>query len=122
VAKDKEVVIWGTGTPRREFLHVDDMAAACAFVMSLSKEAYKAMTKPMQGHINVGSNVDITIGQLALMIKHVVGYEGNIAYDSAKLDGSPRKFMDSSLLNSLGWTPKIGLMDGLEQAYMDFCK
>ena len=122
VAKDEEVIIWGTGTPRREFLHVDDMAAACAFVMSLSGEDYKAHTKPMQGHINVGSNVDITIAQLALMIKHVVGYEGNIAYDSSKLDGSPRKFMDSSLLNSLGWTPKIGLIDGLEQVYEDFCK
>jgi GDP-L-fucose synthase len=114
------VAIWGSGTPRREFLHVDDMAAACVHVMHLTKEVYQAHTDPMQGHINVGSGSDISIGELAVLVKGVVGYQGAIEYDRSKPDGSPRKLMDSSLLLGLGWQPEVDLQAGLSAAYSDF--
>ena len=114
------VTIWGTGTPRREFLSVDDMAAACVHVMNLDKAAYSAHTSPMQSHINVGSGEDITIKELALTIARVVGYEGAIEFDPTKPDGAPRKLMDSSRLNSLGWRARVSLEDGLKLAYGDF--
>jgi GDP-L-fucose synthase len=114
------VTIWGTGTPRREFLSVDDMAAACVHVMNLDKAAYSAHTSPMQSHINVGSGEDITIKELALTIARVVGYEGAIEFDPTKPDGAPRKLMDSSRLNSLGWRARVSLEDGLRLAYGDF--
>lgn len=122
VAKASEVVIWGTGTPRREFLYVDDMASACVFVMDLAKDIYDQYTFPMQSHINVGFGSDVTIAELAKEVGAVVGYQGNIAFDSSKPDGAPRKWMDSSRLNQLGWQAEVDLGIGLEQAYTDFLK
>ena len=115
-----EVVIWGTGTPRREFLYVDDMAAASVFVMELDKKTYDSQTDPMQSHINVGSGSDVTIAQLAQAVKVAVGYEGNIHFDPSKQDGAPRKWMSSDRLNTLGWHSKVNLEDGLARAYSDF--
>ena len=116
------VVIWGTGTPRREFLYVDDMAAACLHVMSLPKATYDQHTQPMLSHINVGCGRDITIRDLAATIAGVIGYKGDIAFDPGKPDGAPRKLMDSARLNALGWQAKVGLDEGLEKAYKDFLK
>ena len=115
-----EVVIWGTGTPMREFLYVDDMAAACTFVMGLDKEIYNKQVEPMQNHINIGYGSDVTIAELAKTIAVVVGYQGEIIFDSSKPDGTPKKLMDSSRLNYMGWTPKVALKDGLTIAYEDF--
>ena len=107
------VTIWGSGQPRREFLYVDDMAAASIFVMNLNKEEYHAATKPMQGHINVGSGSDITIAELATMIAEAVGFNGEIVFDLSKPDGAPRKLMNSEKLHKMGWAPRIALLDGL---------
>ena len=115
-----EVVIWGTGAPMREFLFVDDMAAASVFVMQLDKTTYDANTRPMQSHINVGYGNDITIAELAHAVAHAVGYQWNIHYDSTKPDGSPRKLMDSSRLKAMGWQAKTALEDGLRLAYQEF--
>lgn len=114
------VTIWGTGTPRREFLHVDDMAAASVHVMQLPKPVFDAQTQPMQSHLNVGSGTDITIAQLAQAVGQTVGYEGTIEFDPTKADGAPRKWMDSSRLNALGWHASVGLAQGLATAYQDF--
>jgi len=116
------VAIWGTGTPRREFLYVDDMAAACIHVMNLGKATYTQHTLPMLSHINVGCGRDITIRELAETIVRVVGYLGSIACDPSKPDGTPRKLMDSTRLNALGWQAQIVLAVGLERAYEDFLK
>ena len=117
-----EVVIWGTGTPRREFLYVDDMAAASVFVMDLDKSIYDQHTEPMQSHINVGFGSDITINELAHAVAKAIGYQGNISFDPSKPDGSPRKWMDSCRLNKLGWVAKIDLAEGLSLAYKDFAQ
>lgn len=117
-----EVVIWGTGTPRREFLYVDDMAAASVFVMELDKASYEKNVQPMESHINVGFGGDLTILELAQEVAKVVGYQGRITLDSSKLDGAPRKWMDSSRLNKLGWKPKVNLSEGLACAYADMLK
>ncbi len=122
VANAAEVVIWGTGTPRREFLYVDDMASASVFVMQLSLATYQTHTLPMQSHINAGFGSDITIDQLAHAVGQAVGYSGRITFDASKPDGAPRKWMDSSRLNALGWQPKVSLGEGLSQAYADFVK
>lgn len=114
------VAIWGTGTPRREFLYVDDMAAACVHVMNLGKTTYDQHIQPMLNHINVGCGHDITIRELAETIARVIGYEGSVAFDPTKPDGAPRKLMDSTRLNALGWQAKVGLEVGLEKAYEDF--
>lgn len=114
------VAIWGSGKPYREFLFVDDMAAASVYVMNLPKDQYDQHTKPMQSHINVGYGSDITIAQLAETVGKVVGYQGQIIFDSTKPDGAPRKLMDSSLLKKLGWVAKIDIEQGLNQAYQDF--
>jgi GDP-L-fucose synthase len=116
------VTIWGTGTPRREFLYVDDMAAASVFVMNLDPATYNAHTSPMQSHINVGYGSDVTIAEAAQTIAKVVGYQGDIEFDPSKPDGTPRKLMDSSRINALGWRAKVSLKDGLAQAYQDFVK
>jgi GDP-L-fucose synthase len=116
------VAIWGSGTPQREFLYVDDMARACVHVMNLDKESYDQHTEPMCSHINVGTGSDITIRELAETIKAVVGYQGEIIFDPTKPDGSPRKLMDSRRLNSLGWQPEVELTNGLRMAYEDFCE
>jgi GDP-L-fucose synthase len=115
-----EVAIWGTGNPRREFLYVDDMAAACVFVMQLPPEVYQTQTKPMQSHINVGSGSDVTIAEVARAIATAVNYKGNVTFDTTKPDGAPRKWMDSSKLNTLGWSAKVLLATGLAVAYEDF--
>lgn len=122
LANSPEVVIWGTGTPRREFLYVDDMAQASVFVMDLAKDTYDQHTSPMQSHINVGYGSDVTIAELAKAVGEVVGYQGQIVFDSTKPDGAPRKWMDSSRLNQLGWRAKVDLSVGLKQAYEDFLK
>lgn len=114
------VTIWGTGTPLREFLHVDDMASASVHVMNLPKAIYDAHISPMQNHINVGFGSDITIAQLAATICRVVGYQGVINFDASKPDGTPRKLMDSRRLNALGWTPTVTFEQGLLAAYADF--
>jgi GDP-L-fucose synthase len=120
MANAPEVLIWGTGTPRREFLYVDDMAAASVFVMELDKSEYDAQTEPMQSHINVGFGSDITIAELAHAVAKATGYQGKIAFDPSKPDGTPRKWMDSGRLNRLGWEPKTHLPDGLAVAYQAF--
>jgi len=117
-----EVAIWGSGTPKREFLHVDDMAAASIHVMNLDSGLYQQHTQPMLSHINVGFGSDISIAELAILIGQTVGYKGGITYDSSKPDGTPRKLMDSSRLNALGWQADISLTDGLVSAYQDFLK
>lgn len=116
------VVIWGTGTPRREFLYVDDMAAASMCVMNLPKATYVQQTQSVLSHINVGCGSDITIRELAETIARVTGYRGSIVFDPNKPDGTPRKLMDSSRLKALGWEPRVGLEAGLEKAYEDFLK
>ncbi len=112
-----QVVIWGTGTPMREFLHVDDMAQASLFVLNLSKDIYEANTQPMLSHINVGTGTDVTIKQLAETIAKVTNYQGEIIFDITKPDGTPRKLMDVSRLANMGWTASINLRDGLKNAY-----
>ena len=115
-----EVAIWGSGTPRREFLYVDDMAAASVFVMNLPLQAYQAQTSPMQSHLNAGSGKDVTIAELARAVGQAVGYSGNITFDTSKPDGAPRKWMDSGRLNALGWQAQVYLAAGLRSAYADF--
>ena len=111
----EEVMIWGTGTPRREFLHVDDMAAASLFVLDLPKADYEANTQPMLSHINVGSGTDISILELAQKVAAVTGYKGRIVTDPSKPDGTPRKLMDVSRLTQMGWSAQIGLDQGLRK-------
>jgi GDP-L-fucose synthase len=120
VANASSVAIWGTGTPKREFLYVDDMAAACLHIMNLDKVTYDQHTQPMLSHINVGYGRDITIRQVAEAIAKTIGYQGEITFDTSKPDGTPRKLMDSSRLNSLGWEAKVGMEVGLSAAYQDF--
>ena len=113
----KEVVIWGSGKPYREFLHVDDMAEASIFVLDLPKQIYEANTQPMLSHINVGTAQEVSIAQLAESIAQVTGFTGKIVFDSSKPDGAPRKLMDVSRLRQMGWLAKVSLKDGLEDTY-----
>lgn len=117
-----EVVIWGTGAPKREFLHVDDMAAASLFVMDLDQASYKCETQEMLSHINVGSGTDISIRELAEIIAQVVGFKGSLRFDTTKPDGAPRKLMDVSRLKRLGWSYKIPLDGGIQDTYQWFLK
>ncbi|WP_217476710.1 GDP-L-fucose synthase [Stutzerimonas stutzeri] len=117
---DNQVVIWGSGKPQREFLHVDDMAAACVHVMELDDQLYRAHTQPMLSHINVGTGVDCSIRELAETIARVTEYQGELIFDSSKPDGTPRKLMDVSRLKALGWQSSISLEDGLRDAYRWF--
>ena len=112
-----EVVIWGTGTPRREFLHVDDMAAASLFVLDLPVEIYCANTRPMLSHINVGTGQDVSIAELARLVADIAGFDGRITFDPSRPDGAPRKLLDVSHLARLGWKAKIGLRRGLSDAF-----
>jgi GDP-L-fucose synthase len=114
------VSVWGTGAPRREFLHVDDMAEASMFVMNIDETLYKSHTKLMQNHINVGFGSDISINELAELIKKIVGYKGMISFDSSKPDGTSRKLMDSRCINNLGWNAKLDLETGLMLTFNDF--
>lgn len=116
----EKVTIWGTGTPMREFLHVDDMAAASLFVLGLDTESYNANTEPMLSHINVGTGTDVTIRELAEMIASVTGFTGSIDFDSSKPDGTPRKLMDVSRLARMGWKSSITLKEGLRSTYTWF--
>jgi GDP-L-fucose synthase len=122
IANAPEVVIWGTGTPRREFLYVDDMAVASVFVMGLDKKTYDQQTEVMQSHINVGFGSDITIAELASAVGQAVGYQGAIGFDTSKPDGTMRKLMDSTRIMHLGWRAEVDLDSGLKQAYEDFLK
>lgn len=115
-----EVTIWGTGTPRREFLYVDDMAAASVHLMNLPKDLFDSHTKPMQSHINVGWGSDITIADLAEAVGKAVGFSGRIEFDTSKPDGTPRKLMDSERIHALGWRAAIDLPAGLTRTYADF--
>ncbi|GAD79640.1 GDP-L-fucose synthase [Vibrio ezurae] len=117
---DKEVVVWGTGTPMREFLYVDDMAAASVHVMELDDETYQVNTQPMLSHINVGTGLDCTIREMAETMAKVVGFEGDIAFDTTKPDGTPRKLMDVSRLADLGWQYQVSLEEGLSVTYQWF--
>ncbi|MEZ9902149.1 GDP-L-fucose synthase family protein [Vibrio breoganii] len=117
---DKEVVVWGTGTPMREFLYVDDMAAASVHVMELDTDTYEANTEPMLSHINVGTGVDCTIREMAETMAKVTGFEGDIVFDTTKPDGTPRKLMNVSRLESLGWTYQVCLEEGLSTTYQWF--
>ncbi len=122
-AKEKglpEVTIWGTGTPRREFLYVDDMAAASVFVMNLALPVYEVKVQSQLSHINVGYGSDVTIAELAKTVAAAVGYSGTIVFDASKPDGAPRKWMNSERLNAMGWQAKVDLKDGLARAYEDF--
>ena len=120
ISNAPSVTVWGSGTPRREFLYVDDMAAASVYVMNLDKSSYDQHTKPMLSHINVGYGSDVTILELAEAIKKAVAYQGAINFDATKPDGTPRKLMDSGRLNALGWQAKVNLNEGLRYAYEDF--
>ena len=115
-----EVVIWGSGKPMREFLFVDDMAEASVYVMQLDLPTYSANTQPMHSHINVGTGEDTTIGDLAHLVGKVVGYEGEILFDTSKPDGTPRKLLDVSKLHALGWRARVPLEEGLQRAYQAF--
>ncbi len=117
-----KVTIWGTGTPRREFLYVDDMAAASVHVMNLPKATYDQHTSAMQSHINIGFGSDTTIAELGQTVGQVVGYQGGIDFDPAQPDGAPRKLLDSSRLNALGWQATVSLQDGLALAYHYFLR
>ena len=120
LAQAPSVAIWGTGTPKREFLYVDDMAAASVHVMNLPKLTYDQHTSPMLSHINVGFGSDVSIAEAAQTIAQVVGYTGAVTFDTSKLDGTPRKLMDSARIHSLGWQAKVDLELGLALAYQDF--
>ncbi|WDN77834.1 GDP-L-fucose synthase [Escherichia coli] len=115
-----DVVVWGSGTPMREFLHVDDMAAACIHVMELDREVWQEYTQPMLSHINVGTGVDCTIRELAQTLAQVVGYKGRVVFDASKPDGTPRKLLDVTRLHQLGWYHEISLEAGLASTYQWF--
>jgi GDP-L-fucose synthase len=112
-----EVVIWGTGKPMREFLHVDDMAEASLFVLNLPQDTYAANTEPMLSHINVGTGTDVSIGTLAQMVADVTGFKGKLGFDTSKPDGTMRKLMNVSRLADMGWQAQIELKNGLQETY-----
>jgi GDP-L-fucose synthase len=116
------VTIWGTGTPRREFLHVDDMAEACVHLMQLDHTLYQKHTLPMSSHVNIGTGSDITIRDVAELIAEVTGYTGRIEFDSNQPDGTPRKWLNTDCMKQLGWTPSINLREGLIETYFSYCR
>jgi len=120
VNNTEQVIVWGSGTPKREFLYVDDLADACIFIMNIDKTNYQTLVDPMLSHLNVGYGYDLTIKELSILLKEIVGYEGELLFDHAKPDGTPRKLMNSYKLNKLGWYPKIEIEDGLKRAYNDY--
>ena len=122
INKSSSVILWGTGTPKREFLYVDDMARASIHLMNIDKKTYNEQTSSMRIHINTGSSQDLTIKELAETIKEVVGFKGEINFDSTKSDGSTRKFLDSERIKNLGFKPKISLKEGLIKTYQDYTK
>jgi len=122
VNNDDEVVVWGTGNAMREFLYVDDMAAASLFVLELDEKTYQANTKPMLSHINVGTGKDVTIREMAETMKQVVGFKGKLSFDTTKPDGSPRKLIDVSRLSNIGWNYSVDLKDGFSKTYKWYLK
>ena len=118
----KNVNVWGSGKPRRELLHVDEMAKACLFVMNLGLKIYEQETRPQMAHINIGSGNDISIRDLSFMISKIIGFKGNIIFDKTKPEGPPRKLMDNSLIKNLGWVNECNLEEGLLLTYEDFLK
>ena len=116
----KEITVWGSGKPKREFLYVDDMAEASLYIHNMDRAIYEKQTNPMLSHVNIGSGIDVTIADLAEKIKDVVGYNGNVTFDLTKPDGTPRKLMDVSLISDLGWSPNVSLQSGLKKTYTDF--
>lgn len=120
--KDSEIIIWGTGTPKREFLHVDDMAAACIHIMNIPKAELLSCVDARTSHINVGTGKDCSIKELAESIAEITGFNGKLRFDSSKPDGTPRKLLDVSKLNQLGWASKIDLKSGLSDAYQWYCE
>ena len=122
VSKRKNISVWGTGTAKREFLYVDDMARASIHLMNINKKIYDKYTSPMCSHINVGSGEDITIKELAEIIKEVIGFDGEVNFDPKKPDGIPRKFLDSKKIHDIGFNPDVNLKDGLIKTYQDFIK
>lgn len=117
LANEETVVIWGSGTPRREFLHVDDMASASVFVMNLAEHEYARCTEPMLSHINVGTGRDCSIRELAELIASATGFEGELEFDTSKPDGAPRKLLDVERLKNMGWQPRVSFRDGLRDTY-----
>lgn len=117
ISKSPRVAVWGSGRPRREFLYVDDMVTACMRIMTLSKDAHAALVEPMRSHINIGTGTDVTIEELARTIGQVVGYKGQIEFDTTQPDGAPRKLLDVSIVKNLGWQPQFSLADGLARTY-----
>jgi GDP-L-fucose synthase len=117
VNNDAEVVVWGTGNAKREFLYVDDMAAAALFVLELDKEAYRTNTQSMLSHINIGTGVEIAIREMAEVMKKVVGFKGNLIFDTTKPDGPPRKLIDVTRLKNMGWKYSVDFKDGLRETY-----
>lgn len=120
INNQSKVIVWGTGKARREFLHVDDLAGACIYIMNLERNTFYKAIKPSCSHINVGSGEEYTIAELAKIIKEIVGYIGKIEFDSEKPDGMKRKLIDSKNINNLGWKKKVFLRTGLRQVYKDF--
>lgn len=120
LTKNPEVIIWGTGDPRREFLYVDDLAGACIFLMNREKDIFWSQVKPMTSHLNIGFGEDVSISELANLIADIVGYPGKIKFDTTKPSGTPRKLLNSSAIRSLGWAPKIDLKTGLQNTYESF--
>lgn len=122
INKSKEVYIWGSGNAKREFLYVEDLASACIFVMGLDKQVYYGNVESQQSHLNIGSGLDLSIRELAKKIAKIIGFHGQIKFDISKPDGAPRKQIDSSVINHLGWYPNVYLEQGLEMTYADFLK
>ena len=120
VRGDKYVNVWGSGRPRREFMHVDDLSSACVYIMNLDKDIYDNFTQPMLSHVNVGVGKDCSIKELAETIAEVVGFDGEICFDTSKPDGTPQKLLDISRISALGWSAKISLEEGLKQTYRWF--
>ena len=117
VNNNKEIIVWGSGNAMREFLNVDDMADASLFVINLNKNIYQEQTKTMLSHVNVGTGIDVTIREMAETLKKIIGYKGNLKFDSSKPDGAPRKLIDVQRLTNMGWKYSINLEDGLEKTY-----
>lgn len=120
INNDQKVVVWGTGMAKREFLHVDDMAKGCLVVMNLRQEEYQTMTDPFLSHINLGSGKDVSIKELAGIIKKVVGFKGRVCFDPEIPDGTPRKLLNTGLVKKMGFSPSVGLQQGIEQTYSWF--
>jgi GDP-L-fucose synthase len=116
----EKVVVWGSGRPRREFLHVDDLAAACVYIMNMAKADYARYTQPRLSHVNIGTGADVTIRELAEIVAEVVGFKGRIEFDASKPDGPPRKLLNVDLIHRMGWRHRIGLKEGLQSTYQWF--